>query len=576
MKNKILLSLLCFLTVGTMQISAQNFEQVYKVSFPFKPGNKTSSDDRNFVYGACEKSLAMLDGNTGKLLWQYDILKSTGKKVMDYNRYVRQLNIAFLYSKSNKKEPSLKVCIDGVTGMELWRTTELGTEYEFQDGIKYGMDYDKKYFTVTVNDVDMDVDVMTGKILSKDAIAAIKTKTKQPLDLNNLFGMGYRYADIAFDDAHTMMLSLDYKGITNMKKIRLSASDYNTGADKWEVNFDGTVISPICKDYLDGLIYDDDMIGMEVHGNYAFVIYEGIACIDIRTGKLVWEKKLDNADASAGLRAKQVLGISAVPLITKDAVYIVDLSSGENNLKKIDISTGNVIWKSDKIDNDSRVPQLELSGNVLLARFGGLLEEQIYVPGTSGNPDVYKRKFDWAGDGGVRGYDAATGKIIWDTKSILKSDKFDRTTAMIVEGANVYFSSDNIFYKVDVATGKAAYTIDVALFKVGKMAGFVLYKNKLIISCDEGIAALDPSNGNKFYATNTGNNYGNELVSNTNVMVWTGSKEDDWDAFALVDINTGTILGKMKSTPYPYFDESGNSFIKFDGDEVMRFKAAGK
>lgn len=575
MKNKILITLLCFLAAGTMQISAQDFQLVYKTSFPFKPGNKTSSTDRNFVYGACEKGLAMLDGKTGKLIWQYDIPSSTGKKKMDYNRYDRELNIIFLYSKGTKTDPSLKICIDGTTGKELWRTTDYGTAIEFEEGIYYNIDYSNLYFVVEADEKEMYIDVMTGKTLSSDDVMK-RTKKKIKTDWNSLLGFSYKYADFVTDEAGTMSISLKYKGMLSAKKIQVKATDINDGSLKWEVNFEGNVIMPICKDYLDGLIYDEDMIGMEVHGNYAFIIYEGIACIDIRSGKLIWEKKLDNADASAGLRAKQVLGISAVPLITKDAVYIVDLSNGENNLKKIDIATGNVIWKSEKIDGDSRVPQLELSGNILLARFGGLLEEQIYVPGTNGAPSVHKVKYSWAGDGGVRGYDASTGKVIWDTKAILKSDKFDRTTAMIVEGTNVFFSSDIYFYKVDVTSGKAAYTIDISPNKVGKMAGFVLYKNKLIISCDEGVAALDPSNGNKIYATNTGNNYSNQLVSDDYAIVWTGSKEDDWDAFSLLDINSGTILGKIKDTRYPYFDETGYSFIKFDGDEVMRYKAAGK
>ena len=318
------------------------------------------------------------------------------------------------------------------------------------------------------------------------------------------------------------------------------------------------------------------MIGLRVQGNYALVTYEGITCIDIRTGKLLWEKKMDNVDASVGLRAKQVLGISAVPLVTKDAVYIVDLSRGEINLKKIDLATGNVIWKSDKIDSDSRVPQLELSGNILLARFGGLLEVQLYIPGSSGNPDTYKRKMDWADNGGVRGYDVSTGKVIWDTKSIISNDKFKRTTPLQINGSDVYFSSENVFYKIDISSGKPSFTIDISNFKVGKMAGFVNYKNKLIISSDEGVAAIDPKNGDKIFAINTGNNFGNKFISNSNVLIWTGSAEDDWEDFALVNIESGKLLGKIKDTRFPYFDESGSSFIKFDGNDVIRYKEASK
>ena len=574
MKNLLLTTLFYLFTCLISKTYAQNFDQVYETSFPFKHVNRGVSIDRNFVYGANEKNIVMLNGNDGKILWEYDILKSIGKK-MDYRYYEKELNLIFLYSKQSKKEPSLKVCIDGATGKELWRTTEYGSEHDFEFGIDYCMYPDENTFAVTANDVRMEIDVMTGKIKSKESAPSTPKKKKPTLELNNLFGTNNKFASSARDEATNSSLKLSYSGATNFKKIKLSATDLTTKTEKWSTEFEGKVIAPICKEYLD-CIYDEDMIGLRVQGNYALVTYEGITCIDIRTGKLLWEKKMDNVDASVGLRAKQVLGISAVPLVTKDAVYIVDLSRGENNLKKIDLATGNVIWKSDKIDSDSRVPQLELSGNILLARFGGLLEVQLYIPGSSGNPDTYKRKMDWADNGGVRGYDVSTGKVIWDTKSIISNDKFKRTTPLQINGSDVYFSSENVFYKIDISSGKPSFTIDISNFKVGKMAGFVNYKNKLIISSDEGVAAIDPKNGDKIFAINTGNNFGNKFISNSNVLIWTGSAEDDWEDFALVNIESGKLLGKIKDTRFPFFDESGSSFIKFDGNDVIRYKEASK
>lgn len=572
MKNKILIVVLCIFACTNMRISAQNFEQVYESTFPFKVVNRNSNIDRNFIYGSNEKNVAMLDGNTGKLLWQYDIQKSAGKK-MDYRVYNQELNLIFLYAKDSKKEPSLKICIDGATGQELWRTTEYGTAVEFEFGLEYCIYPDEKILAVTASDVRSEIDILTGKIKSKDAVAPTAKKSKPALDLTNLFGTKNKFASWAKDEATNSNLKLTYSGATNFKTIRLTATDKTSGAEKWSTKFEGTVIAPICKEYLD-CIYDDDMIGLQVQGNYAFVTYEGIACIDIRSGKLLWEKKMDNVDASVGLRAKQVLGISAAPIITPDAVYIVDLSRGENNIKKLDIATGNVIWKSDKVDSDARIPQLEIAGNILLARFGGLMEVQLYIPGSSGNPDTYRRKLEWADNGGVRTYDASTGKLVWDSKSIIKTDKFNRTTSLKIDGSNAYFSSENMFYKIDIASGKPAFTTDISAFKVGKMEGYVFYKNKLILSCEEGVAAIDPATGNKTYAINTGNNYGNKFISNSNVLIWTGPKEDDLDAFALVDIEKGTLLGKIKDTRYPYFDATGNAFIKFDGNNVLRFKGA--
>ena len=60
------------------------------------------------------------------------------------------------------------------------------------------------------------------------------------------------------------------------------------------------------------------------------------------------------------------------------------------------------------------------------------------------------------------------------------------------------------------------------------------------------------------------------------MLIWTGSAEDDWEDFALVNIESGKLLGKIKDTRFPFFDESGSSFIKFDGNDVIRYKEASK
>ena len=49
MKNKILIVVLCIFACTNMRISAQNFEQVYESTFPFKVVNRNSNIDSEIV-----------------------------------------------------------------------------------------------------------------------------------------------------------------------------------------------------------------------------------------------------------------------------------------------------------------------------------------------------------------------------------------------------------------------------------------------------------------------------------------------------------------------------------------------
>ena len=82
---------------------------------------------------------------------------------------------------------------------------------------------------------------------------------------------------------------------------------------------------------------------------------------------------------------------------------------------------------------DDVVPDLQMSGNVLLAQFGGRLEMQTYIPGQNGNADVCKSEFKFAGNAGVKAYDTETGKVIWQTSEMKNlEDKFSGAITNII------------------------------------------------------------------------------------------------------------------------------------------------
>lgn len=56
------------------------------------------------------------------------------------------------------------------------------------------------------------------------------------------------------------------------------------------------------------------------------------------------------------------------------------------------------------------------------------------------------------------------------------------------------------------------------------------------------------------------------------VVAWIGDNIYNLNTFLCFDPLTGKIAGKMKDTAYPYFTESGDAFVKFDGQEMFRYK----
>lgn len=519
---------LTLLLAGFAVQAQKEFPLQWKGAFPVSVEWRLLNDDRTLALGGDLSEIAMLDAVSGKVLWQFTFKeKFKEKKAKDWD-WDKAKGVIYITFKGDKKNEEV-------------------THY---------------------------IDERTAAVISKEQYSLIQVKTvhtKWHRKGELVVGEGENSTTVALDYEKKRVVSSMGKGTRARLSVKAS------GANHWTTDIDAQYIRTLCTNAIPAAAVDfgGDFLRLMYAQEKVFVIYEGLSVLDLKTGKLLWQIDLDNAEFDFGVfKSTQTLGRAGYPLVTGDAVYVADLSKGQYRIKKYELESGKLLWQSEPFDKDDVVPDLQVSGNVLLAQFGGLLNMQTYIPGTSGRPDVCKSEYKFAGDPGVRAYDAATGKLLWQTNKMKElNDKFsDAITNIISENGIAYVASDKNFYAFDATSGKPKYTVAISKLKIDKpRIIFKLNANTIILQCEEGLASINMSDGKVNYATNTDKCLG-IFYEGDAFFVWTGKSPEERNEFIRLDLNDGKILGKMEDTAYPFFTPDGEEFIKFNGEKIMRYK----
>src|SRR5690606_29497145 len=340
------------------------------------------------------------------------------------------------------------------------------------------------------------LDYRTGAVVS--SLALEERKKEAP---------GKRVSqDMCYDKATqtTIELSYDRKAIMSATK----GTDLNlvveaTGGHAWNAQFPARVVRHLTNDRLPAA---DGQVLLRIgcsHGK-VFVIYQGITCLDLATGKILWNTTFDNVQTSVGLKIKQEIGRAAMPLVAEDGVYICDFTKEERTIKKLDLNTGAVIWQAEKLKKGDVVSELALDGGNLIARFGGLIRVEEYIPGMDGNRDVYKVNYEVEGSTSLRAYNAATGAPAWSTADTEFAEKFDKRECNILSsGGKVYACGEKNVYAFDAASGKLLQQGEYNAKAIGKASTLYPLESTFLINGEKGIARLS-SELKPTYATNTG------------------------------------------------------------------------
>ncbi len=606
--KKITFSLLLGAALLCTTATAQEFPSAWKSEFSISPSKGTDySNDGAIVLGYSDAAIEVLDGNTGASKWTYKFKDKFAIKSFDKIRWNDVAGLIVLFNEDTKKEKGLQIVIDDKTGNELWRSTNYGgtdgqSYYCFLHGAldNYfpAMDAFAAYNSTTSN-LEM-VEARTGKVtwsapypvtssasalegfdivtvITTDNIDYLDAKTGKKILAADLTKYATKskskelYAGVVYIDEKDLKVKMTYQkrlvaGATGSKRnITVTCQKISDGSTVWSTTFQGIVVTT--------LTTEEDLVSIDVVGGRVFAMYEGITALDLATGKILWNADFDNSNTSVGLKAKQEVGISAMPVVDGDAVYVVDLTK-DNCIKKYDANTGAVLWQTEKLPKDAVVPTIVVTDGVLVAQLGGRINVQTYIPGSDGRPDVYKSEYKFVGPYGLKTYDVTSGKALWETSAMKEAlgDKFSgRITNVEVSNGKIYVCSDKNLFCLDAKTGKAAFIMPFESYKIGAPIQLTLDEKggRIYTICDKGIAAFSAEDGKNIYATKVGEIL-SDFLRGDNYFVWIGEEE-----FAGFDLASGKVKGKFKGQTRPRLTPDGNYLFHFDGSKVQKFKING-
>jgi outer membrane protein assembly factor BamB len=526
MKTKHLITAL--LLAGSHFLYAQaEFKKEWETKAKVENKWNSCNADLSMVLMGDLESFSMIDGTNGKILWTCVAKEKFGVKEVD--------NWSFLWAKEG-------------------------------DPVEVIYKKKKEKTTTTVY-----LDPRTGEVKSsftesdlvdkKDKIEKTKGKTL--------------FADEAYDPNSTTWVEVGYDD----KKVKSAAGGTDmdltiiaSGGNTWKTKITAKCVRHLC-DIMLSSNEPEMMVNVMIAQEKVFVVYEGITVLDLKTGTVLWNTSFDNIKTSVGLKASQEIGRCAMPVATVDAVYICDLSKGERAVKKLDINTGKLIWKGDKLSNDDIVSQLFVYDNNLIVKFGGVIRTEKFIPNANGGvgDGVYKVEYTYEGNSEIRAYDTQTGKQTWTSVTAFKEEKLNKSECSVMLDENkLIVCSDKSFMIIDAKTGSRLSTEDLGSKQIGKAQYLFMYDDHFIVEGNEGIASFTKQ-GKKVYATSTDKRLMSEFRHDA-YIVWVGKEMDDMNEFVRFDLTTGKVLGSLKGCYRPRFDQTGDYFIRFNDQTVTKYK----
>ncbi len=293
------------------------------------------------------------------------------------------------------------------------------------------------------------------------------------------------------------LLGALFSGFKN-QFVRINADNGNI---VWDASYRGLVEKKV--------ITREPLVSISRVDDKVFLYMNGLQVYDLATGKELWSAVYDVDPAARGgfvrgvvpgkPQAVGVYGMIADPLVTDDHVYLVlGDDKGKNKfIEKRVLESGELVWRSEKIDKANALPNIKKVGNTIIAQIGGLVEVQSYSRerNSDGSFTTYKIvQTAWMGKFGLAGIDDANGQYVW------RSEKFKkRITNIITEGDNIFAASGVAFYCLDAYSGEEKYSVEHARAGVGLPFTGIDKGDKIVMVCDKGVTAFAKADGNQLY-----------------------------------------------------------------------------
>ncbi len=558
-----------------------NFKTVWESEFSNKATvlAVTGSGGDSYVLGTDENSASVLNGD-GKQVWEGDYKNITTNKTnkCDYQYSVwkdgGKGGYLFLFDARKLGTDRIAV-VDMANGKELWNSENYQNLIPKDRGTIGSSTSDLE----TVKYID-ELDAFL--IAQKDGMNLVKAKTGEKIWETKLIKGAV--AEYTYDKAKNEIVMLNYKPtflgalISGFKNQLLKVNAAN-GEIIWDASFRGTVEKE--------LVTRKPILDLWLKGDKVFLWLDGIQVFNANSGQKMWEVAYENDMAKnsklpfgGNKTQKEIYRTLAKPLFTDDAVYIVIFATRDRTkyVEKHELTTGKLMWASEKITGAFSMPNIHKSGDKILVQVGGKVQVQeietqtgsssLAASALSGPSITYKIYSDYVNQkNSLLALNDADGKTAW------RSEKFDkRITDMIIDKDKTVFAGDgDEFYSYDIASGKQNFDVKHGDAKVGKAFDVVDYGDNVVVISEKGLASYKKADGKRNYATDklSGIDYWYELNGNFFLRNQKNSK----NIIHGINMETGETKGTVESKGKGGSPEYGDGIdISEDGEYIYAFK----
>jgi outer membrane protein assembly factor BamB len=431
-------------------------------------------DDEGYIYASSGKEITVFKNATGEVLWtgRYkDISDQLGK--VDDIIPMWDAKVLFLFDRKIGKDKI--AAIDAMTGKLLW----ISGKYQDVDGADN---------VVYISSMD------AFAITTKSSLTMIKTRTGEELWATEKF-KGIVGATAFGADGSLVMINMKSTLIGSLfagMKNQIVKINPKNGDIIWDQTYRGIVEKKI--------LTKERIVNLEIKGEKVFLYMNGIQVFDYKDGKPQWSAVWDASPSDVVKNKKPMgatmfgaYGVVAEPIVVGDYIYVIDMENRRNQfLKKYEINTGKLVWRSAEIKDARAIPGIHVSGDKVVLQVGGIVELQYVVRRREGD--------NWVTENHVEGenvkplnvqcFNAITGEQLWE------SDKMKRgMTNLFLDNNNVIVCSGKALYSMDIATGKENYELPLKEDNVGIASMILKYKDQVVVVGEKGVSSRKMADG---------------------------------------------------------------------------------
>ncbi len=602
--KKATIAMVSFYMMGTLAASAQlggllgkgksagkksgSFATVWESEFDNKASRLALCDgDGQYIIGTDDNSASVLSAD-GKSVWSGDYKKLTTNKTnnSEYQYTIWKEKGGYLFLFDARKLGTDRVAVlDLATGKELWNS-EL-----YQDLIPKGTKAEEGTDQGELETVKYIDELDSFLISQRNSVILVKANTGEKIWETNRFKGGV--GKYVYDAKRNEIIMVNFKptalgalfsGFKN-QLVRINAAN---GDILWDATFVGTIEKE--------LVTRRAIIDLWIKGDKIFMYLDGMNVYDYNTGQKLWNANYENdmqgsngGMFSGGKRSK-IYRTLADPLFTDDAVYLVMLGGRDRTkyVEKHDLTSGKLLWASEKITGAFCMPNIYLAGDKLLIQVGGKVQvQELRLEETAGSAG-FGAAMSLGGFGGGGTVKQWVPYIYWDYKnqknSVLciddktgqiawRSEKFDkRITDLILDDNKTVFVGDgDEFYGYDIASGKQLFDVKHNDAHVGKASDVIDFGDKVVVLSEKGLAAYNKKDGTRAYASDKirGVDYFYHIGDNYFLRDQRGGKNIIYG----IDMANGETKGSVQSKGKGGSPKYGNGIdITTDGEYIFAFK----